>query len=194
MYDTFDGGHDRKHLNEVRNFAVQLAKKYSLEKIEIVYVAATLHDIGLSITRDNHEKHGYEILLNDKKLKETYSQDEYEEILEVVKEHRASSGNPKSIVAKIVSDADKVADNTCRAIARAYMWGKTNIPTLNHEGQLMRAAYHLKEKFGTNGSGTRLYFEESRDKLEKIYQPIFDALDSYQIEKLNAFLEEGSKE
>lgn len=55
LYDTFDGGHDRKHLNEVRNFAVQLAKKYSPEKIEIVYVAATLHDIGLSITRDNHE-------------------------------------------------------------------------------------------------------------------------------------------
>ncbi len=194
LYDTFDGGHDRKHLEEVRNFAVELAKKYCPDKIEVVYVAATLHDIGISISREDHEMHGYELVLQEGNLKKAYSKDEYEEILEAVKEHRASTGKPNSVVAKIVSDADKISDNTCRAITRAYLWGKKNLPTVNHDGQLLRAAHHLKEKFGPNGTGTRLYFEESNAKLQGIYKPIFDALAEYRIDKLNSLLEEGCKE
>ena len=191
LYDTFDGGHDRRHLKEVRNFALELAKKYCPDKMEIVYVAATLHDIGISVSREDHELHGYEIILKDNEIKEKYSKEECKEILEAVKEHRASTGKPISTVAKIVSDADKISDSTGRAIARAYEWGLKNIPSLNHEGQLLRVAYHLKEKFGSNGTGTRLYFEESRNKLNKIYQPIFEALSSYNLEKLNQILEEG---
>lgn len=194
LYDTFDGGHDRKHLEEVRTFAVRLAEIYAPESIEIAYVAASLHDIGLSVSRDDHERHGYEILLQDTELKSTYSEEEYGDILEAVREHRASTGNPQSVIAKIVSDADKVSDDTYRAMSRAYEWGKENIPSLNHEGQLLRAANHLKEKFGENGTGTRLYFKESMEKLEGIYMPIFEALERDDIEELNSFVERGLRE
>jgi len=194
LYNTFDGGHDKKHLEEVRSFALELSKKYCPERMEVVYVAATLHDIGLSISREEHEIHGYEILLKDKEIKDKYSKEECKEILEAVKEHRASTGEPISTVAKIVSDSDKISDSTSRALLRAYEWGLKNLPTLNHDGQILRAAYHLKEKFGDNGTGTRLYFEESRNKLEKIYHPIFEALASYNLKELNKILEQGRQE
>lgn len=194
LYDDFDKGHDRTHLEEVRAYALELARKYCKDKLELVYVAATLHDIGLSVSREDHEKHGYEMILKDSALKEAYNEEEYDEILEAVREHRASSGDPRSTVAKIISDADKVSNSTGRTMVRAYEWGMKNLPSLNHDGQLIRAAYHLKEKFGPNGTGTRLYFEESRRKLDVTYKPIIKALDVYDLDELNSILEQGRKE
>ncbi len=193
LYDTFDGGHDRRHLNSVRDFSVFLAKRYCPNKIEIAYVAATLHDIGISISREDHERHGYEMILKDMDIKNAYTKEEYMQILESIKEHRASTGNPKCILAKVVSDADKVSDDTNRAIYRAYEYGKKHEPKPTHKEDLLRAAKHLKEKFGSNGHGTRLYFEESMKKLEEIYNPIIKALEENDIDKLNYFLEEGKK-
>ena len=189
MYDTFDCGHDRTHMEEVRTVAVELAEKYSPKEIELVYVAATLHDIGLSISREDHEKHGFEIVSEDEEIKNAYSEDERELILEAIREHRASTGRPESVVAKIVSDADKVSADTRRTLERAYLWGKENVPELDHEGQLLRSANHLLKKFGENGTGTRVYFKESKDKLEGTYNPIFQALEENDLVALNAILE-----
>lgn len=189
LYDAFDGGHDRKHLEEVRSFAIKLAKNYAPNQLEIVYVAATLHDVGISISRGNHELHGYKMISRDNEIKNAYSKEEFAEILEAIKEHRASSGNPKSVVAKIISDADKCSFDGARGMERAYKWGCENLPTLNHDGQLLRAAYHLRLKFGDNGIGTRLYFEESKQQQSKAYIPVFKALETYDLKALNELLE-----
>lgn len=189
IYDSFDKGHDRRHLEEVRNFALGLGKKYAPEKLELIYISATLHDIGLSVERDNHELHGYELLQNNQELRKNYSTEEVSEILEAVKEHRASSGQPNGIVAKIVSDADKVSDGTNRAFQRAYEWGVKHFPQVNNYGQMLRAAQHLYIKFGPNGTGTRLYFEESRKRQDDTYKPIFDALENDDLKKMESFLE-----
>ncbi len=188
MYDTFDKGHDQRHLNEVRDFAILLAEKYAPEMKEAVYVGATLHDLGLSIQREGHEELGYNMFKDNEELKNNYSQEEIEEILDAIKEHRASSGNPKTIVGQIVSDADKVATDTKRSFQRAYDWGKENLPTVNHPGLLLRAASHLREKFGPGGTGTRLYFDESKEKQNNTYEPIFQALDKYDFEAMESFL------
>lgn len=188
LYDSFDPGHNRKHLNEVRGFAVQLAKNYCSEKIEVVYVAATLHDIGLCVAREGHEIFGYEMIRKDKEIKEAYSDTEFNEILEAIKEHRASTGKPKSLVAKIVSDADKVSDGTKRAFKRAYDYGVVNYPNLNHIEQMQRAAGHLYEKFSPGGKGTRVYFEESSNKLENTYKLIFKAHLDNDLKLMESFL------
>ena len=188
MYETFDNGHDKKHLEEVRNFAVELGNKYCPDKLELIFVAATLHDVGLSVQREGHELHSYNIVKEDKNFKEAYSKEEQEEILEALKEHRASTGNPEGIVAKIVSDSDKVSNGTNRAFQRAYEWGKKHYPEVNHEGQLLRAAQHLFIKFGPNGTGTRLYFDESKQKQDETYKPIFEALSQDNLSKMEDFL------
>jgi len=188
MYNTFDGGHNKTHMKEVRNFAIKLGKKYCPDKSELLWVAATLHDVGLSVERENHELHSYELIKNDEIVKSVYSEREFDEILEAIKEHRASTGNPQGIAAKIVSDSDKVSDGTNRAFQRAYEWGKKHFPEINREGQLMRAAQHLYIKFGPGGSGTRLHFEESRKRQEETYKPIFEALDNNDLKGMEVFL------
>lgn len=188
LYQDFDSGHDIRHCEEVRNFAVELGKKYAPDKLELIYVAATLHDIGLSVTREDHEQHGFEILKKDPDLQKVYTKEEFDQILEAVREHRASSGNPQGIVAKIVSDADKVSDGTNRAFQRAYNWGVANMPELSHQEQLLRAAQHLRLKFGPDGTGTRVYFEESHKKQDETYKPIFAALEKSDLAKMESFL------
>lgn len=189
MYDSFDKGHDRKHLEEVRDFALVLGQKYAPDKLELIYVSATLHDIGLSVERDTHELHGYELVQNNEELKKVYSVQEVAEILEAVKEHRASNGRPNGVIAKIVSDADKVAAGTNRVFRRAYEWGSRHFPQVNHHGQLLRAAQHLYIKFGPNGTGTRLYFEESKKRLDDTFKPIFDAVEKNDLKSMESFLE-----
>ena len=44
----------KKHMNEVIEKATELAKKHCPEKMRAVQIAALLHDIGLSISRENH--------------------------------------------------------------------------------------------------------------------------------------------
>jgi uncharacterized protein len=190
MYEGFDKGHDFKHIEEVRNFAVELGEKYAPDKLELIYVAATLHDIGLTINREHHELEGYNLVKNNTKILEAYTEEELEEILEAIKEHSASTGKPRGIVAMIVSDADKVSAGTNRVFQRAYYWGKKNLPQVNDPGQLLVAAFHLKDKFGKQGSGTRLYFEESKRKQNETFDPIFEAIEKYDFVKLESFLEE----
>lgn len=177
MYSQFDAGHGLGHISRVRNFAVKLAKKYLPEKVDLTYIAATLHDIGLAKGRDNHEMHGAQMILESRELRKFLSQNEIEEIADAVREHRASTGKPKTVLAKIISDSDKVSDSTREAMKRAVEYGKIHRPELDKEGQIWRAANHLKQKFDVGGTGRRVYFPESEKALEETYKPIFEAVD-----------------
>lgn len=103
LYNSFDGGHSREHLIAVRNCAVELAKKYTPDKIDLVYIAATLHDIGLSVNREEHEVEGEKLIRSDSYLKSQFSTEDFEELCHAVGQHRASTGRPQSIIAKIIS-------------------------------------------------------------------------------------------
>lgn len=177
MYNTFDGGHNQKHCIEVRKMAVSLAKKYLPNKIEIVYIAATLHDIGLSASRENHEVEGEKLISQDKYLKNNLSKDDFKEICHAVKEHRASTGNPKTILAKIISDADRGGgtSSSAEAFIRSYNYGLKNYPNISDEEQILRAGKHQSEKFVKGSYGRRTYFPETEKRLAKIYDPIIEA-------------------
>jgi uncharacterized protein len=167
MYDTFDKGHDRGHMEGVRDFAVKLAKKYIPNKLEVVYVAATLHDVGLSFgRRTDHEKNGYTMIKNDKNIKNSYSKEDFELILDAIREHRASTGKPKSIVAKIVSDSDRAYSSINIHLKRSYAYNSEKHPELSHNEVLDKVIEYMVGKFDENGTGTRLYFEESNKLLE----------------------------
>jgi HD superfamily phosphodiesterase len=176
MYNQFGDGHGLGHISKVRNLAVKLAKKYLPNKIKLAYVAATLHDIGLVNGRENHEITGSKMVLESKELHKFLSDEEIQEIAYAIREHRASTGKPKTILAKIISDSDKASDSSTEAMKRAIEYGKVNMPELNETEQIWRAAKHLTEKFGVGGSGRRTYFPESEQALEKTYKPIFKAV------------------
>lgn len=177
LYDNFDSGHNKDHFLSVRKMAVLLAKKYSPDKIELAYIAATLHDIGLSVSRENHESDGEKLIRQDKYLKENLSKADFEEICHAVKEHRASTGNPQTILAKIISDADRGGGfgGSAEAFARSYNYGLKNYLDISEEEQILRAAEHQSQKFCKGSYGRRTYFPETEARLAKIYDPIVDA-------------------
>jgi HD superfamily phosphodiesterase len=186
MYDSFDSGHNRNHFVSVRKMAVSLAKKYAPGKIELVYIAATLHDIGLSISRENHESDGEKIIRNDNYLKSNLSKEDFEEICHAVREHRASTGNPKTILAKIISDADRGGGtkSSSEAFGRSYFYGLKNYKNITDDEQILKAAKHQSEKFCKGSYGRRTFFSETEKRLAKIYDPIVNA---YKNEDLNYF-------
>lgn len=177
MYDNFDAGHNRDHFIAVRKMAVSLAKKYLPEKVELAYIAATLHDIGLSIDRENHETEGEKLIRQDKYLIDNLSKDDFEELCHAVKEHRASTGNPKTILAKIISDADRGGgtSSSAEAFVRSYNYGLKNYLNLSDEEQILEAGKHQSEKFCKGSYGRRTYFPETEERLAKIYDPIVEA-------------------
>lgn len=179
LYDTFDPAHNAKHLQEVRDFSMYLSDIYCPDLKEVVYVCATLHDVGLSVDRRDHERHGFDILMQDEKICKYFSPEEFQYIAEGIKEHRASTGHPQSEVARIVSDADKVGHSTKRVLERVYSWVVWEYPSINERAKLLRTGMHIYEKFGECGPGSRLYYPESKEKHRKVFEPIFNALEDY---------------
>lgn len=188
MYDSFDAGHDRRHLESVRQRAVELAKKYLPDQIDLAYIAATLHDVGLSVNRDNHENEGAELVLRDLELQKLLGQERLAEVTTAIKEHRASSGNPKTILAKIISDADRGTDDHAEAVRRPLEFGKANFPDLNEDEQLKRAGDHIVSKFSQGSYGRRCYFSETEKRLTDLYEPIIEAYKTGGVQALKKIL------
>lgn len=176
LYDTFDAGHDRRHMETVRKQAVELAKKYAPDKVELAYIAATLHDIGISINREDHEKNGEKMILADEILKSYLSAEELKEVADAVREHRASNGRPETILAKIISDADKTPpDSTSEAFMRGFDFSKKYFPLLTEDEHLTRTSRHLAEKFSKQRVESMVFFPETAEKIEAIFTPIIEA-------------------
>ncbi|MEI8067385.1 MAG: HD domain-containing protein [Candidatus Shapirobacteria bacterium] len=190
MYDNFDGGHDRKHFISVRKLAVSLAKKYAPDKIELAYIAATLHDIGLSVSRKNHELNGEKLIKKDKYLKTNLSKDDFKELCHAIRQHRASTGNPKTIVAKIVSDSDRNggSNSSPQALIRSYNYGLKEFPGLSQDEQLLESAKHQMEKFSKGSYGRRTYFPETEERLDRICDPIISAYKKQDLKYLRSLV------
>lgn len=175
VYDSLDKAHDRSHMERVRSYAVELATIYYPKFLKLVYVAATVHDIGLVGGKEGHEKRAAQIIRDDAELQKLFSKKQIELLAKAIEEHRATTGQPTSILAKIISDADRGSDTTAQAFQRAYYYRKSISPEMLHDKILISAAVHLSEKFGINGHGRRIYFPETEKKMEDTYTPIIQA-------------------
>ena len=114
QYSNFDKGHNIDHIQNVIDRSMKyydrLKDSYSLN-IDMIYVIASYHDLGMKIERKNHPYHSGKLLQSDENLKKWFSDDEITVMAEAVEDHSTSSINsPRSIYGKIVSDADKDKD------------------------------------------------------------------------------------
>jgi exopolyphosphatase/pppGpp-phosphohydrolase len=177
MYDSFDAGHNRDHFIAVRKMAVSLAKKYLSDKVELAYIAATLHDIGLSVDRENHEINGEKLIRQDQYLKENLSPKDFEELCHAVGQHRASTGNPQTILAKIISDADRGGgfSKSSESFNRSFSYNSKNNPDLTEDELILSSAAYQVQKFSEGSYGRRTYFPETEERLKNIYNPIIEA-------------------
>jgi hypothetical protein len=142
----------------------------------LVELASKLHDIGISRGREGHELFGYQMINEDPRF-DVLGLYNKRILANAVKEHRASTGNPRSIVGKIVSDADRASTWAVpfAPIRRAYDYGLAKYPELTIDQQIARAKAHILEKYAPTGTGRRLYFPESEELINSSYNQITTA-------------------
>ena len=108
-YDRFYS-HGMIHINNVIDNMLMLADYYDLD-CNMAYTIASYHDSGLGVDRENHEYESGKILINDKKLKEFFSNEQLEIMKEAIEDHRGSrKTRPRNIYGECISDSDRDFD------------------------------------------------------------------------------------
>ena len=122
--------HGMLHINNVINNCLMLADYYNLDKNK-AYTIAAYHDIGLSVSRDNHEKESGKFFIKDQELKKYFSDIEIEEMKKAIEDHRGSRKEaPRNMYGKILSDSDR--DFNIEILAKRQLATSIkNYPTLN---------------------------------------------------------------
>jgi uncharacterized protein len=174
MYDGFDAGHGREHVNAVIAEALRLAGFYDVDA-DMVYAAAAFHDTGLCVDRKTHHLESGRIIREDKRLGEWFSADQIEVIAQAAEDHRASSDHePRTIYGKIIAEADRqiIPESI---ILRTVQYGFKNYPELDKEGHWLRTCQHMAEKYDVGGY-LKLWIPESRnaDGLARLREIIHD--------------------
>ena len=106
-YEAFDRGHDRTHVERVIAESLALAQNYDVD-INMVYVVAAYHDVGLPQGRERHHIYSAQLLLNDKNLRRWFSEADLRLMADAIEDHRASGSRPpRSIYGCIVAEADR---------------------------------------------------------------------------------------
>ena len=150
-YDSFDKAHRRDHVRMVIDQSLKLAEHMHDINIDMVYCIAAYHDLGLVNGRENHHIDSGRILRSDPFISKHFSPEQIDIMCEAVEDHRASGKTaPRSDYGKIVADADRFIDPET-IIRRTVQYGLANYPHLDRDGQYIRTAGHLAEKYGPQG-------------------------------------------
>ena len=149
-YNNFGKSHGLQHVMRVIDNSIQLAHQTGAD-VNIAYVVAAYHDLGMSGPRAIHHITSGKILSSDNRLKKWFSDDQLRIMKEAVEDHRASSSHaPRSLYGKIVAEADRDLDPET-VFTRAVEFGLENEPTKNKDEQWIRFQKHMNEKYSFNG-------------------------------------------
>ncbi len=168
--------HYEDHVERVKKLAVFIAKKEGAN-VEIVEKAAELHDIARD--EENHALKGAE-MAREILEKEGYDEDFIEAVCHCIASHSFSSGvEPKTLEAKVLSDADKLDAIGAVGVARAFMFsgerGRSIEETLRHfEEKLLK----LKDLLYTKTA--KELAEERHNFLLQFYKQILKELNEVQ--------------
>nr|WP_295350945.1 HD domain-containing protein [uncultured Prevotella sp.] len=149
-YTAFGESHGLRHVNRVIKNALKLAHITGAD-IDMVYVIAAYHDLGMSGPRAIHHITGGKILMADNRLKRWFSKEQIAIMKEAVEDHRASSSRqPRSIYGKIVAEADRDIE-AHEIFRRAIIYAKENNPNVDKEQLWELFANHMDEKYSVHG-------------------------------------------
>lgn len=149
-YNAFGKSHGLSHVQRVIRNSLELARMLGAD-INMSYVIAAYHDLGMSGPRAIHHITGGKILASDARLKKWFSNDQIKVMKEAVEDHRASASHaPRSIYGKIVAEADRDLDPDT-VFTRAIEFGLEHYPELDRESQWKRFVNHMEEKYSSHG-------------------------------------------
>lgn len=149
-YNAFGRSHGINHVQRVIANSLELAKQTGAD-INMVYVVAAYHDLGMSGPRAIHHITSGKILQADARLKKWFTAEQINIMKEAVEDHRASTSHtPRSIYGKIVAEADRDLEPNV-VFTRAVEFGLEHEPEYDKEQQWQRFNQHMEEKYGVNG-------------------------------------------
>ena len=173
-YTEFGHSHGLRHVTRVIKNSLVLAQTVGAD-INMAYVIAAYHDLGMSGPRAIHHITGGKILAADARLKRWFTPEQIKLMREAVEDHRASASHqPRNIYGKIVAEADRDLDEE-EVFRRAVEFGIEQYPEKTAEEQWQRFRSHMNEKYAENGY-IRLWLPNSPNekKLRQLRQTIAD--------------------
>ncbi len=173
-YNAFGRSHGLGHVQRVIKNSLQLAAMTGAD-LNMAYVTAAYHDLGMEGPRAIHHITSGKILLGDARLRKWFSPEQIKIMKEAVEDHRASASHePRSIYGKIVAEADRDLEPEV-VFTRAILFGIEHNPGLDEEGQWKRFDRHMEEKYSTSGY-MRLWIPKSpnEEKLREVRETIAD--------------------
>ena len=149
-YNHFDKAHNLTHAIRVIKRSLQLAAKIGAN-IDMAYVIAAYHDLGLEGPRAIHHMTSGKILTADARLKKWFSTEQIKIMKEAVEDHRASNSHaPRSIYGKIVAEADRDLDPQI-VFRRTVEYGLDHYPQKSKEEHWQRFVEHMTNKYSNSG-------------------------------------------
>lgn len=162
-YAAFGKSHGIAHVQRVIANSIELARIVGAD-VNMAYVIAAYHDLGMSGERAIHHIIGGKILFTDARLKKWFSPERLTIMREAIEDHRASaSRQPRSIYGKIVAEADRDLDTEV-IFRRAIQFGLERYPEKDKEAQWERFRQHMQEKYARGGY-VRLWIPNSPNRL-----------------------------
>jgi len=149
-YNAFGPSHGLRHVMRVIAGSLKLARSTGAD-VNMCYVVAAYHDLGMSGPRAIHHITGGRILAKDARLRKWFSPAQIAVMREAVEDHRASASHaPRSIYGRIVAEADRDLEPEM-VFRRAVQFGLENYPEKSHEEQWLRFRDHMEEKYSATG-------------------------------------------
>lgn len=149
-YNDFDRAHRLSHANHVIKNSLALALSTGAD-INMCYVIAAYHDLGLEGPRAIHHITSGKILLADRRLRRWFSDEQLKIMKEAVEDHRASASHaPRSIYGKIVAEADRDLEPE-HVFRRTIEYGLDHYPEKSKEEQWERFLDHMEHKYSSHG-------------------------------------------
>jgi uncharacterized protein len=149
-YNAFGHSHGIVHVQRVIRNALALVPATGAD-IDMVYVIAAYHDLGMEGPRAIHHITGGKILAADARLRRWFSPEQLRVMKEAVEDHRASASHaPRSVYGMIVAEADRDLEPQV-VFSRTIEYGLENYREFDRQAQWERFASHMDSKYGANG-------------------------------------------
>jgi uncharacterized protein len=113
--------HNYSHVSRVRNWAINIAQEEGYEDLELVEIAALMHDIGLAFSEDRefHGERGAEAAGKYLRENNLLPEDKIDEIKLAIK-HHSGKNIPGNQLLDILQDADRLEALGAIGIIRAF--------------------------------------------------------------------------
>lgn len=149
-YTAFDKGHGLSHVTTVIKNSIALANRIGID-VNMCYVIAAYHDLGLSGPRAVHHITSGKILIADTQLKKWFTPQQLIIMKEAVEDHRASASRmPRSMYGRVVAEADRDLSSDT-VVRRAIQFSISKYPNYTQEQHWQRVSDHLENKYSING-------------------------------------------